>query len=301
MADLKLSNLNIINSTRIVTSSLINPNKNLNCERNLTKLTVFYSSSDKLTCFEIFTNRSILRCIDDLLETKLVVKLSFFYHVQLQPLFIYKSKMICSYRNGTSLKWNQVKPYLQKVNSFHVANNQRRTNSTRSHSSKQFLTEILSEKNIQNVATTNGYNSTLIKLKNVLGIHKTTEEEYIKSEAYFEKFDPNENLSCTLITKKSSNRKKLIWKLFLTLKNQTCIPLLSETNLPFLAISNEISQSSPFQTPLKEINKKVVEISGISNHKPITVSQDVSKNLSPFKTANENRSLSEEVIKCNTF
>jgi hypothetical protein len=271
----KMANLTMTSSSNI--TNKLNINDYLNCERNLTKLTVFYSNSDKLTCFEILTNSSLLRCIDDLLETKLVVKLSFFYHVQLQPLFIFKSKMVCSYKNGTWLKWSQAK--LAAINNQTIMN--KKATTTRPD---HFSAETSSEEE----TTAYPKNSTLIKLKNVFQAnrhHKTAQEEYTEGENYMDAFDPRESLTCTLVTKKASNRKKLIWKLYLILKNQTCIPLMNGPNQPIA-----------LPPPLKTINK-FVEVK--NNLKPLD--SGIVKNFSRIKTlTDESRSIGDdEVIKSN--
>ena len=281
--DSKLTNLSGQNSSN---TNRLNINDYLNCERNLTKLTVFYSNADKLTCFEIFTNSSLLRCIDDLLETKLVVKLSFFYHVQLQPLFIFKSKMMCSYRNGTWLKWSQEK--LAAITNHTVLLNTRATTTTRPD---HFSAEASSEE--ETMMATHPKNSTLAKLKNVFQAnihHKTAQEEYTEGENYMNAFDAKESLSCTLVTKKASNRKKLIWKLYLILKNQTCIPLMNGPNQPIL-----------FPPPLKTVNKFV---DSKNNLKPSMVDvgngngKNSSRNNKPL--TDESRSIGDdEIIKGN--
>lgn len=299
LVDSKLVDASDLNSTKIITLPFTKSNNLIDCERNLTKLTVFYSNSDKLTCFEIFTNRSLLRCVDDLLETKLVVKLSFFYHVQLQPLFIYKSKMICSYRNGTLLKWSQAKlaSTNQQTNGHNHAGLLRRT-STRSV--EHYSTEMSSEESSNHLTRKTAFNSTLIRLKSVLSINKpkTVEEEFKEGVSYLNAFDPNDSFSCTLITKKSSNRKKLIWKLFLILKNQTCIPLLNEPHLPVWPDSQTMIKSILSTT--KQTGKSNDE-KGTLN--PINYSHDVIKNSSRVKIfSDESRNVAEEeIVKCKKF
>ena len=324
--DSKLANLTMLTANANSNSTsftLAKPSDYLNCERNLTKLTVFYSNSDKLTCFEILTNNSLLRCIDDLLETKLVVKLSLFYHVQLQPLFIYKSKMMCSYRNGTLLKWSQAKLQQQSSQSYHHHRRMSTSVTTRSSSRlpvQHYSAEGSSEEDLNRAKTSSTYNSTLIKLKNVIGHktnnHKTAEEEYTEGESYLSAFDPRESLSCTLITKKSTNRKKLIWKLFLILKNQTCIPLLNEPSVPLLPIASmplpplslppqsSLPSSYPPLSP-QQPNNKTKPVGGKSAANGGTFDSNLgSKNLSRVKTltSDETRSLADdEVVKCILF
>lgn len=203
-----------------------NPNEYVNCERNLTKLTVFYSSADKLNCYEVLSNTSLLRCVDDLLETKLIVKLSYFYYVQLQPLFIFKSKMICSFKNGTYLNGSSSRKPTGITRPLTVTASQQQSSTEAGNLMSESSEEELGMSPTATSTRTplGSKNATIKKLKNALG--KTSSSlnlnEYDEVN-YLNSYDSRESLSCTLITKKASNRKKLIWKLYLILKNQSCI------------------------------------------------------------------------------
>lgn len=70
-------------------------NKTNTKETFFTKLSVFYSSEDSLTCAEVPYNSSTVKCIDTILENKLKNKLSSLYEIDLQPLFVDRIKMIC--------------------------------------------------------------------------------------------------------------------------------------------------------------------------------------------------------------
>ncbi len=60
---------------------------------NVTKLLVYYSNNDKLSCHKF--NDSFLKCMDNALETKLNMKLSFLYKIELHPLYVCEDKVIC--------------------------------------------------------------------------------------------------------------------------------------------------------------------------------------------------------------
>ena len=84
------------NSKIVKPSNKLNINDYFSCEKNLTRLTVFYSSLDTLNCSETIRNSSLLKCFDELLERKLFDKLDKFYYLKLQPLLIPKEKTICT-------------------------------------------------------------------------------------------------------------------------------------------------------------------------------------------------------------
>ena len=79
----------------------------LNCELSATKFPVYYNSFEKLDCNDSAVNVSLVKCIDSLLEWKLIKKLSFFYDIQLQPVFIFKHKLNCipMYNSGMIKKY----------------------------------------------------------------------------------------------------------------------------------------------------------------------------------------------------
>jgi hypothetical protein len=82
------------NKTFSFSSNLTNT-EILNCDLSATKFPVYYNSFEKLDCNDTALNSSLLKCIDTLLEWKLTRKLSFFYDIQLQPVFIFKNKLNC--------------------------------------------------------------------------------------------------------------------------------------------------------------------------------------------------------------
>ena len=154
-----LIRLNESFKTRLNNSSKLNINDYFTCQRNLTKLTMFYTNSDKLICYQLAFNTTLYKCNDDILEKKLVMKLGQYYLIQLKPLIVIKSKISCA--NSSSFFTNESKP-LSKPSSIY--------------------------------------------------------------------YDEKQSLICNFITKKATNRKKLVWKLYLILKNQTCIPYLTHLN-----------------------------------------------------------------------
>lgn len=189
-----------------------------NCDKNLTRLTVFYSNIDKLNCVESVHNQSLLKCIDDLLETKLIFKIGSFYFVQLQPLYISRHKMLCFYKNNTqvsgrSLKTTSQSPleydYEDEVNNF----DQARSNILVANSSST-STSIPVPRLIDNVSP-----------------------PYSASPRMIDGF------SCSVITKKPTNRKKLIWKVYLVLKNQTCVPESSKLPIDETLIATNMESS----------------------------------------------------------
>ena len=172
-----------IASLKALKSDKLNINDYLNCEQNLTRLTVFYSSMDTLKCFETLRNASLLKCFDDLLENKLVTKLGTFYYLKLQPLLIPRSKTICEPRASNST-----------------------TRTFQDPSPVPFSSTLANKLTTDKLVTSIYFNE--------------NEKETFLSETKFV-----DSLNCTLQTKKSTNRKKLVWKLYLLLKNQTCIPM----------------------------------------------------------------------------
>jgi hypothetical protein len=167
--------LSSMSTTQILKSSnKLNINDYFSCERNLTRLTVFYSSLDRLNCSEVARNSSLLKCFDELLERKLLDKLGKFYYLKLKPLLIPKAKTIC-------------------VN-ISINNNM---------STNKIKNEMLESENN--------------KMSSIY-FNEIEKENFLSENAL------EHSLNCTLITKKSTNRKKLIWRLYLLLKNQTCIP-----------------------------------------------------------------------------
>ena len=88
-------------------------------ETFITKLSVFYSNNDTLTCSDVppdtlppdYNNTVVfIKCIDNILETKLKEKLSNVYEIiELQPLFVDKRKMLCTetyFKTTTSFSCN---------------------------------------------------------------------------------------------------------------------------------------------------------------------------------------------------
>ena len=67
---------------RLTTKYNFNINDYLSCERNLTRLTVYYKSVDVLTCMQISNRTTLMKCIDEILETKLMLKLGYYYYSQ---------------------------------------------------------------------------------------------------------------------------------------------------------------------------------------------------------------------------
>lgn len=176
-------------STKILKSpNILNINDYFSCEKNLTRLTVFYSSLDRLNCTEMARNSTLLKCFDKLLERKLLDKLGQFYYLNLKPILIPKSKSICVNRSVTSFYFQT-----SSVGSDLLAINE---------------SASMKNENLQ------------IKNNKISPIYFNE----IEKESYLNENDFEHTLNCTLITKKSTNRKKLIWRLYLLLKNQTCIP-----------------------------------------------------------------------------
>jgi len=64
-------------------------------ETYMTKLSVFYSSRDNLTCTNIPNNVATVKCIDNILENKLKIKLDNLYDIKLQPLLVEGNKLKC--------------------------------------------------------------------------------------------------------------------------------------------------------------------------------------------------------------
>lgn len=64
-------------------------------ESYVTKISVYYSNKDVLTCSQVPYNSSILKCSDNVLETKLRSKLETTYTIKVQPLFVDKLKIVC--------------------------------------------------------------------------------------------------------------------------------------------------------------------------------------------------------------
>lgn len=199
------------NSSHSSSVNKLNINDYLSCERNLTRLTVFYSNKDKLNCFEAVRNASLLKCFDDLLETKLLAILGSFYYIQLQPLLISKSKVQCS-TNQTFSNSSFFSSTTASSNQLTIEDDEHEEEST----------------NINNTATNE---TPFLKLTNPeqLAISATEPApiyfNHNEKDNYLSKIYLKNSLNCTLITRKSSNRKKLVWKLYLILKNQTCIPM----------------------------------------------------------------------------
>ncbi len=183
----------------------------LNCERNLTRLTVFYSNSDRLYCYNA-TNETLLKCIDDILESKLMLKLGQYYYIQLQPLLIAKSKMVCS--NST----------IQEKYEFLT-----KTSTTKYSTTKWSNTKSTNALIASSTATNSIY------------------FDEFEKENYLRKMNLKNSFVCNFMTKKSTNRKKLVWKLYLILKNQTCIP-----NKPFKTYKNAIESDE--QTAAVDLN-----------------------------------------------
>jgi hypothetical protein len=200
----------------------LNINDYLSCERNLTRLTVFYSNADVLNCHETLNgnNVTLLRCIDELLETKLIIKLGFYYYVQLQPLYISTHKMNCNasvnttkYDGGSS----STSPSDSPMSKWPTT-----TSKIKITTSK--LGSPLMNYEYEDYADVSPKisNETLISQLNGGKSARTVNKADIE---YLNKFKIRKaSLACTLIMKKATNRKKLIWKLYLILKNQTCIP-----------------------------------------------------------------------------
>ena len=172
---------NISTKDILKSSNILNINDYFSCEKNLTRLTVFYSSLDRLNCTSMTRNSTLLKCFDELLERKLLGKLGSFYYLNLRPLLIPKSKAICINRSMPMLEPNQ-----SLINGSALFKNQKLESETNQISSIYF--------------------------------------NEIEKENYLNENNFEHSLNCTLITKKSTNRKKLIWRLYLLLKNQTCIP-----------------------------------------------------------------------------
>ncbi len=80
-------------------------------ETYLTKLSVFYSSQDSLTCTDIPKNITAVKCVDDILEKKLKMKLSNLYEIELQPLIVNKDQLRCT-SIDSELKTNEFYCYL---------------------------------------------------------------------------------------------------------------------------------------------------------------------------------------------
>lgn len=188
-----------LNSTTIPNNKL-NINDYLNCERNLTRLTVYYSSSDKLICHSTpsKTNLTLLRCIDDLLETKLIVKLGQYYYIKLQPLLIYKTKMVCSDDEIDSSSSTETS----------IESDARTT--TASLSSVEYDDESNQSTELLNSPDINQ------NLENSTPVYFNLNDK----ENYLKKLNDKDSLNCSLRLKKPTNRKKLVWKLYLILKNQ---------------------------------------------------------------------------------
>lgn len=206
-----------------------------NCEKNLTKLSVFYSNVDKLSCFETQFNRSLLKCIDDLLETKLMRKIGLVYYVQLQPLFISKTKMNCVDAQDLPINWDLSLPKSTDEDEEYE------TNATNYFNSLQ--------KEEIGISDSHGFLSDFELLKN--------------------------SFSCTFVTKKATNRKKLIWKLYLIPKNQTCLQM---NDLKSLSKINELKNHDLGHLGLRT-----------SKH-PVTVT------LKPLSNTNELERFDEEFI-----
>lgn len=191
----RLLNANTENGTLTPNETIHAPMKN--CEKNLTKLTVFYSNTDKLSCFETQFNRSLLKCIDDLLETKLMRKIGLLYFVQLQPLFIVKSKMNCFDSQDQAINWDLSLP--------------------------------------KNLDDEEEYETNTTSYLNLVQKEEMANSE---SHGFLNDFELLKNsFSCSFVTKKATNRKKLIWKLYLIPKNQTCLQM---NDLKSLSKINEL-------------------------------------------------------------
>lgn len=64
-------------------------------ESYVTKISVYYSNKDVLTCSQVPYNSSILECSDKILGAKLRSKLEATYTIKVQPLFVDKLKIVC--------------------------------------------------------------------------------------------------------------------------------------------------------------------------------------------------------------
>lgn len=180
------------------TNRNFNINDYLSCERNLTRLTVFYSGIDILTCVQPSNKSSLLKCMDEILETKLILKLGYFYYSQLQPLMISKTKMNCTEKESTNDEGEQ------------------------------------SEEKRK------------VSLKNFL-ISNRFKPKWSSSLIDAASFTGKSLFKCRLMLKKASHRKKLIWNLYLILKNQTCIPNMNYPIGP-RGPTTKMSQSNEFTT-----------------------------------------------------
>ena len=172
------------------TNKLLNSSREIfTCDRNLTRIAIFYSNKDELNCMETKTANVTkssdvdLKCKDDLLETKFIKKLKHFYYVQLEPLLIARNKMNCIV-NKRNKSFDSI--YLKQLDMLFVNNS---TNLT-----------VMEKKQ-----------SKMTKIKYV---YDTNQDQFIY-------------LTCNLITKNNHVRKRLVWKLYLMTKNETCMPSFS--------------------------------------------------------------------------
>ncbi|CAF0824560.1 unnamed protein product [Brachionus calyciflorus] len=231
---------NLENVTANLNETVLNRETMRNCDKNLTKLTVFYSNTDKLNCFETQFNQSLLKCIDDLLETKLMLKIGILYYVQLQPLFISKNKMNCFDSKNNSIDWSMVTGPAKIEDEYEDETN----------NSLDYSTTRKSE--LSTSAESEGFLSDSENLKN--------------------------SFTCTFITKKSTNRKKLIWKLYLIPKNQTCLQM---NDIQSLSKINELKNFDlgnfgMFTTSVntKKIPSTTTTLNNISNINSINNNQE---------------------------
>ncbi len=169
------------------------------CEKNLTRIAIFYSSKDELNCDEFQSKESsnMLKCKDDLLESKFIKKLKQFYYVRMEPLLIHKSKMICQKSKKVKHTFDRI--YLKELNLLFI-NNQ----TNLSKNSRDMASLIIPP--------------------------PSARVKYVYTS-------PNKTdyLVCNLKTKNYNVRRRLVWKLYLITKHKSC--LSSFTNTSFLSPS----------------------------------------------------------------
>lgn len=178
----------IANKVTKTQSLLTTTGSQIKCERNLTRIAIYYSNKDELSCLAV--NSTSYKCKDELLEAKFFKKLKKFYYVQLEPLTLSVEKLSCV-PNRQKSTFDSI--YLKQLDLLLVNN---RSN--------------LSLAEPQSLRANRSMN-TRVKYVYDAEVPNNTTRYY----------------TCNLITKSYNVRKRLVWRLYLMVKNESCVPEFS--------------------------------------------------------------------------